>query len=111
MACCGQKRAEISRTAAMSQATNWGMNRASPAVQTPMSVPQGPRASESNTERAAPSIRGTVLLRYSETSAVRVVGPATGRDYAFSAAVPVQPVAAQDVDALLATRFFRRVGG
>jgi hypothetical protein len=109
MGCCGQKRAEISRAAATPQATNWGMNRASQAVQPPMGVPQGPRASESNTERAAPSAWGTVLLRYSETSAVRVVGPVTGRNYAFSAAVPVQPVAAQDVDALLATRFFRRV--
>jgi hypothetical protein len=109
MGCCGQKRAEISRTAATSLATNWGVNRASPAVQPPMGDPQGPRTSGSSTEHAAPSAWGTVLLRYSETSAVRVVGPVTGRNYAFSAAVPVQAVAPQDVEALLATRFFRRV--
>lgn len=51
----------------------------------------------------------TALVRYSETSPVRVVGPVTGQNYSFSGGAPVQAVAAQDVEALLATRFFRRV--
>ena len=85
------------------------MNRASPAIQPPMSAPQGPSAPQGSAAGAVSAAWQTVLLRYSERSAVRVVGPVTGRNYAFSAAVPVQPVAAQDVDALLGTRFFRRV--
>jgi hypothetical protein len=61
--------------------------------------------------QGAPSGSGaaTTLLRYSETSPVRVVGPVTGRNYAFSGSAPVQAVAAQDAEALVATRFFRRV--
>jgi hypothetical protein len=49
-----------------------------------------------------------VGLRYLERSSIRVRGPATGREYSFSAADPVQAVDTRDADALLRTRFFRK---
>jgi hypothetical protein len=49
-----------------------------------------------------------VSLRYLETSPIRVRGSASGRQYLFSAAAPVQAVDARDAAPLLATRFFRR---
>jgi hypothetical protein len=39
-----------------------------------------------------------------------VRGPATARPYEFSGASPIQPVDPRDVEALVRTRFFRRVG-
>jgi hypothetical protein len=48
----------------------------------------------------------SVALRYTETSAILVKGPVTGRQYQFSGSSPVQAVDARDVAALLRTRFF-----
>ncbi len=61
--------------------------------------------------RPAPTVyRGSVTLRYKERSPVRVRGPVTGQEYSFSPAEPEQAVDARDADALVATRFFVRVG-
>jgi hypothetical protein len=49
-----------------------------------------------------------VSLRYVELSPITVEGPATGIQYQFSGARPVQTVDSRDVVALLRTRFFRR---
>jgi hypothetical protein len=49
-----------------------------------------------------------VALHYLERSRILVRGPASGRQYEFSAQHPVQQVDSRDVPALLGTRFFRR---
>lgn len=54
---------------------------------------------------------GTLALRYLARSPVLVRGPATGREYRFSAAQPVQRVARGDSDALLRTGHFRLDAG
>lgn len=48
----------------------------------------------------------SVALRYLENSRIIVRGPATGRVYDFSAAEPVQHVAAADAVSLLRTGLF-----
>jgi hypothetical protein len=50
---------------------------------------------------------GWVQIRYLENSPVLVRGPATGRQYQFSGAAPVQAVEQRDAQALLRTRLFR----
>lgn len=50
----------------------------------------------------------TIALRYLASSPVRLRGAVTARAYEFSAERPVQPVAAPDAVALLASRMFRR---
>jgi hypothetical protein len=58
---------------------------------------------------ATPPLGGRVVaVRYVERSRLVVRGPATGRQYEFSAAKPTQIVAAHDADALLRTRYFVR---
>lgn len=47
-------------------------------------------------------------VRYLEKSPIRVRGPATGRDYDFSAANRIRLVDPRDAEALLRTRFFAR---
>jgi hypothetical protein len=49
----------------------------------------------------------SVALHYLERSPILVRGPATGRQYAFSAARPTQFVDERDAPSLLRTRFFR----
>jgi len=49
-----------------------------------------------------------VTLRYLGPKRVLVRGPATGRQYDFSAAAPTLPVDARDADSLLRTRQFVR---
>ena len=48
-----------------------------------------------------------VNLRYLERSPILVEGPATGRQYSFSAGNPLQSVDRRDAATLLRTRFFR----
>lgn len=50
-------------------------------------------------------------LRYLEKSPIRVKGPATGREYDFSAADPVHLLDARDAKSLLRTRFFAKASG
>jgi hypothetical protein len=47
-----------------------------------------------------------VRIRYSERSAIRVRGTASGRVYEFSAAAPAQAVDRRDAAAMLASGFF-----
>lgn len=51
----------------------------------------------------------SVPLRYMESSPILVKGPITGRQYEFSEAHPIQSVHVGDAEALLQTRFFRKV--
>jgi len=39
---------------------------------------------------------------------IRVIGSATGRQYEFSGAAPIQNIEARDVEALVRTKFFRQ---
>ncbi|MGY6126043.1 hypothetical protein ACW9YV_11245 [Paraburkholderia strydomiana] len=61
----------------------------------------------SNEKDAVASI-ATVTLRYVASSPLLVHGPVTARAYQFSAGHPVQPGAAPDAPALLASRLYRR---
>jgi hypothetical protein len=74
---------------------------APPATRPP---PPAPVAAAFAPARAA---HGDVWIRYSEQSAIRVRGTATGRVYEFSAAAPAQGVDRRDAAALLASGFFR----
>jgi hypothetical protein len=49
-----------------------------------------------------------VALRSVSTGGMVVRGPATGRQYSFSAATPVQMVEVRDAAALLRTSWFQR---
>ena len=53
---------------------------------------------------------GAVELRYLARSPIAVRGPATGREYRFSAAAPLQRVARADAEPLLRTPYFARQG-
>ena len=57
---------------------------------------------------ALPAAAATVNIRYLESAAIRVQGPATRRHYEFSGVSPVQPVLAQDAVHFLRTRLFRQ---
>ena len=93
MSCCGQRRAAI--TAPAKPANNQTLAR--PAPRPPRAaVPGG---------AAAPV---GVLVRYLQRTPVRVTGRSTGRLYQFSGSAPLQIVAVQDAQALLATPLFRR---
>jgi hypothetical protein len=97
MGCCGQKRA------ASAQA---------PAKPTPLfgtvapAAPGPPSPAPAATATAPVRAHSEVRVRYSERSAIRVRGTATGRVYDFSAAAPVQAVDRLDATAMLASRFF-----
>jgi hypothetical protein len=91
MSCCGQKRSTF------------------------LVRPQAPRAAAGGTVAsrpttpAAPAVSGgMVALRSVSAGGMVVKGPATGRQYAFSAAAPVQMVEARDAAALLRTSWFRQ---
>lgn len=51
---------------------------------------------------------GLTPLRYLQEAPIRVIGPATGRAYAFSGARPVQMVDSRDAVALGRAALFRR---
>ena len=70
--------------------------------------PQTPSAGTQALGWAGSAGPSSVNLRYLENSPILVRGPATGRQYEFSGARPLQSVEARDAEALLRTRFFRR---
>jgi hypothetical protein len=91
MGCCGQSRADYA----------------------PAFAPPPARAAQPAGEAAAPGVAaadapGTVRLRFTRETGVRVRGPVSGLAYAFSGDAPVQPVDARDADNLLRTGYFRR---
>jgi hypothetical protein len=49
----------------------------------------------------------TIDVRYLDRAAIRVIGPATRNQYAFSVAAPIQSVDVRDAPILLRTRYFR----
>jgi len=54
------------------------------------------------------AMREPVNLRYLKSSAVRVRGSATGKQYEFSPSRPAQGVDRRDAEALLRTGLFRQ---
>ncbi len=95
--CCGKSRAEWSQFGAGKQ----------PSGKTVL----GGGGSAAVLVRASPvnsGVNGTVSVRYTESQAVTVRGPVTGRKYLFSSGSPVQTVDTRDANAILQARFFRR---
>jgi hypothetical protein len=72
------------------------------------SAPSSPVVNRPRTPAAAPAPAGLVALRSVAAGGMVVRGPATGRQYTFSAAAPVQMVEARDAAALLRTSWFRQ---
>ena len=104
MSCCGNRRAAAS--AAFDPTTS----RAPP---TPPNGPgnrpaRSPAGSAPGWAGAAGAGAVSVMVRYLESSPIRVHGPVTGRLYEFSGQQPVQSVERRDADALTRTRVFRR---
>jgi hypothetical protein len=97
MGCCGQKRDGL-RSALQPSTSHAPAYGSTPGIDR-----RGARAA------ATPLPGGRVVaVRYVERSRLVVRGPATGRQYEFSAAKPTQIVAAHDADALLRMRYFVR---
>jgi hypothetical protein len=104
MTCCGNRRA------AATAASDTVASRAMPAQPIRHGLP-GNRAVTSvptSAPGAAAAGSGSVMVRYLETSPIRVHGPVTGRLYEFSGQQPLQVVERGDADALTRTRFFHR---
>lgn len=96
MGCCGQKRAVLRNTPPTITPVVTPPAPTKPPLRHPGQLPPG---------GAAPFL---VAVRYLESSPILVRGVASGRQYEFSGAQPVQAVDASDAEALLRTRFFRR---
>jgi hypothetical protein len=90
MSCCGQKRSAFTPRPPVA--------RPAPVATAPSPRPQTP----------APAAGGMVALRAASSGEMLVRGPATGRQYAFSAAAPIQMVEARDAAPLLRTSWFRQ---
>jgi hypothetical protein len=101
MGCCGQRREETKRAAMPSPARR--SDGAGYSAGAAPVVPPRQRV-DSRHEYAPTSVR----LRYLERSPILVKGPASGKEYRFSGADPVQIVDLRDADALLRTGFFSR---
>jgi hypothetical protein len=93
MSCCGQKRSAFV---------------ARPTVAPRAPTVAVPAATRPPAQSAALVAAGMVALRSVSAGGMVVRGPATGRQYAFSAAAPVQMVEARDAQALLRTSWFRQ---
>lgn len=102
--CCGQKRTAM---------------KSAPATMAPSAVASATQHVHRPIQRPATSVPvygpssnvvsyPAVSLRYLADSPILVRGSASGREYSFSSAQPVQPVEARDAEPLLRTRFFRR---
>jgi hypothetical protein len=104
--CCGQKRASLTPESVYQTTLR------SNSIAT--SAPAAARPVKNPTQRASvaqpPPGWSSVGLRYLERSPIRVRGPATGRQYEFSAVNSVQSVDARDAESLLNTRFFAKTG-
>src|SRR5215469_6489481 len=104
--CCSNKRATLMREATK-QTTLKSNSIATPSPAAATSVPNPVQ----NVRPAQPPGGGSsVGLRYLEKSPIRVRGPATGRQYEFSAANPIRLIDARDAESLLRTRFFAKTG-
>jgi hypothetical protein len=93
MSCCGQKRSSF---IARPPGVRWTAGASQPAARPPSpATPPQPQAG------------ALVALRAVSSGGMVVRGPTTGRQYAFSAAQPVQMVEGRDAAALLRTSWFR----
>ncbi len=91
MACCGQNREKAAQSSAP-QPTKVSAHPVKAAAPSPSSKPMGV----------------TAKLRYTGMAGVRVQGPASGRIYTFSGAVPEAAVDRRDVEGLMKSGLFRR---
>ena len=89
-----------------------GKSRSTFIGQRPVAARPAPNASLASSRPrapvAAPAPGGLVALRSVAAGGMVVRGPATGRQYSFSTAAPVQMVEARDAAALLRTSWFRQ---
>ncbi len=92
MSCCGQRRSNFTARPPVARST------------TDANV----RPARAPSPAPAPQSGGMVALRSVSTGGMVVRGPATGRQYSFSAATPVQMVDVRDAAALLRTSWFQR---
>jgi hypothetical protein len=92
MSCCGQKRSSFTFRTPVARST------------------LGATLVASRPPAPAPAVASgwMVALRSVSAGGMVVRGPATGRQYAFSTAAPVQMVEARDAAALLRTSWFRQ---
>jgi hypothetical protein len=97
--CCGNKRSALRKSATRSIA--------SPGAQAALREETPDTAVPSPILKRGPM--GWAMLRYRETSAVRVRGPVTGRRYDFSIAEPTQYVDPRDAVPLTHSGMFLRV--
>jgi len=100
--CCGQKRATMTQEN-VKQTTLRSLSIATPA-------PAVNHLTQKASVAQPPAGWSSVGLRYLERSPIRVRGPATGRQYEFSAVNSVLLVDARDAESLLNTRFFAKTG-
>ncbi len=93
--CCGARRSSLA-----------------PIPPRPRSAPPAPRPPADPRADPAAAASGTpaglAALRYTQDAAIRVVGPATGRAYAFSGERPLQMVDPRDAERLARSTLFRR---
>ena len=95
MGCCGKARANLSYSRGASSPTTAAMSQTSTAtVQQPVLRQTG-------------GVNHVVMLRYTCKSSIVVRGPATGKQYQFSAAEPVRSVTVSDAVVFLRTGYFR----
>lgn len=122
--CCGQKRAQLTRSQIPSPGTLPKFSRSTPAnfgaraTSTPAALTKAPNSAHPSADAPATSLQhsnipaaadgSSVHLQYKEQSPIQVRGLATGRVYQFSGSQPVQAVDQRDAPPLLQTRFFRR---
>jgi hypothetical protein len=110
MGCCGQNRAKLISTESSRSSFQPGdMRLKAAAAPTPVPARSSPSAKNPapTAPRASAGFARPVLVRYLARSPVLVQGPISGRAYQFSAASPVQPVDARDVQALLNSQCFQ----
>jgi hypothetical protein len=120
--CCGQKRsqfqtsqARMTAPSAHQQPSGHNQGQAVRAQSSPQATAAVPPRFDSSWQLggfqppkdSAPNL--SVVIRYLETSLIRVKGLITGRVYEFSGAQALQSIDARDASSLLNTRFFRRV--
>lgn len=112
MSCCGQRRQALATTGSNNPSQrNVAMSpQPPPLIARPStSFAETPARGARPASVAAPAASGSHSLRYLARAPVIVRGPASGAEYRFSAAQPVQRVARADVDALLRTGHFERL--
>jgi hypothetical protein len=95
MGCCGKARANLSYSRGASAPATAATS------QTRMATVQQPML------RQAGGGNRVVMLRYTGKSSIVVRGPATGKQYQFSAAEPVRAVSVSDAVVFLRTGYFR----